>query len=254
MAKQDGSIQTLSKAATVLDLLAARGELTVAEISEATSEPRSSVYRLLASLEDLELVESGSRRGTHRLGLALVRLGAAVVERFDEREAALQPMEELHAATGETVFLCIRRANEAVCIARLDGKRVRSLALTLGGSLPLHAGAASRVLLAFEPQEVWDEYVAGSDLAALTEHTPTKKRELFALLEETRARGYAISDEDVTPGIAAVGAPLLGYDGRIRGALSISGTQPAILGDADATVELVLAAASKSSRALGFTG
>lgn len=250
--KPDGSIQVLHKAAAVLELLAERGELSVAEIAEATHEPRSSVYRLLASLEDLDMVEPGARRGTNRLGLGLLRLGSAVVSRFDERQAALPAMEQLHEATGETVFLCIRRGNEAVCVERLDGERVQSLALRLGGSLPLHAGAAPRVLLAFEPESAWEEYWSSQKLDSFTPKTPTTKKALFEQLRTTRKQGLAVSDEDVTPGIAAVGAPVFDYAGQVRAALSISGTRPAILDNRERTLARVRAAAEEASRALGY--
>src|SRR5262249_19723572 len=148
---QGGSIQVLNKAVKLLHALADNGEMTVADIAGMSEEPRSSIYRLLGSLDDLGLVEPGSRSGTFRLGLGLVRLGAAVIERFNVRQAALPAMEELHQQTGETVFLCIRRDMQAVCVERLEGERVQSLELKLGGALPLHVGAAPRVLLAFEP-------------------------------------------------------------------------------------------------------
>lgn len=253
MAKQDGSIQVLNKAAGVLDLLADRGEMTVADIAESLGEPRSSVYRLLASLESIDMIEPGVDRSTHRLGLHLLRLGSAVTARFDERQAALPAMESIHAATGETVFLCVRRGDEAVCIERLDGKRVQSLELRLGGSLPMHRGAAPRTLLAFSPDEVIDAYAASGNLERNGGPKMTR-RALLADVEEIRERGYAISDEDVTPGIAAVGAPLFDYRSEVRAALSISGTKPAILGDRDATVALVLEAASRASRVLGYDG
>src|SRR5207237_1354039 len=128
----------------------------------ALGEPRTTVYRLIRALERAEFVEPAEQPGRYRLGLKLFRLGGAVVARFDERQAALPQMEALHAATGETVFLCIRRGLEAVCIERLEGFRAVSLALTLGGVLPLHAGAAPRVLLAAEPESAWRDYYAAA--------------------------------------------------------------------------------------------
>jgi DNA-binding IclR family transcriptional regulator len=246
-----GSIQVLAKVGGVLDLLAERGELAAAEIANLTGEPRSSVYRILGSLEKLDMVEPGSRRGSFRLGLGLLRLGNDVVERYDEREAALPALHELNQLTGETVFMCVRRQYEAVCIERLPGERVESLALRLGGALPLHAGAAPRTLLAFEPQSVWEEYAANVPLEALTPSTPSNRKELFAALEEIKREGVAVSDEDVTPGIAAVGAPIFDYKGTIRGAVSMSGTKPMIHDDAERSISLVRACAASASRALG---
>jgi DNA-binding IclR family transcriptional regulator len=246
-------VQVLGKAASLLDALAERHELTVAELAELTREPRSTVYRLLASLQHLDMIERGSERGTYRLGLQLFRLGAAVTARFDERQAALPVMERIHEQTGETVFLCIRRGLEAVCIERIDGRRVQSLALRLGGSLPLHAGAAPRALLAHEPRAFWETYVSNGTLQALTPKTPATRERLFPTLHEVRKKGYSVSDEDVTIGIAAVGAPIFGHQGRVRAALSISGVRPAILArNRRAMIACMVDGARDVSHALGF--
>lgn len=249
---REASVQVVTKAAALLDELAASGPLSAAELADEVGEPRSSVYRLLATLQQLELVEPGPRRGTFRLGIALLRLGDAVAAGFDEREAALPAMRRIHDETGETVFLCVRRDDEAVCIERLEGRRVQSLALRLGGSLPLHAGAAPRVLLAFEPRERWQEYLARRELERFTDNTPADAATLVAALEEIRDSALAVSDEDVTPGIAALGAPIFGHRGTIRAALSISGVRPAILGERfEAIRELIVSGATEISRNLG---
>ncbi len=242
----------LGKAARLLDLLAERGELTVQALSDAAQEPRSSVYRLLAGLREIELVEPGSRRGTYRLGLKLLRLSGAVVSRFDERAAALPAMERVHEQTEETVFLSVPRGREAVCIERIDGLWVQSMALTLGGGLPLHIGAGPRAILAHSGRPVWMEYLADGTLEPFTAHSLTEPEALIADLEATKERGYAVSDEDVVVGIAALGAPIFDYRGELRGAISFSGPKPAVLGDREsANVEAILAAARDTSRGLG---
>lgn len=247
------AVQVLAKAAALLDRLAEEPEAGAGRLAELLDEPRSSVYRLLASLQELELVEPGSERGSYRLGLKVFRLGTAVISRFDERQAALPLLERIHEETEETVFLCVRRAAEAVCIERLDGRRVQSLALRLGGSLPLHAGAGPRALLAFEPRDAWHEYVRGRDLERYTRTTPATADELLEELEATRLRGYALSDGDVTPGIAALGAPVFDHHCRVIAALSISGVREAILGDTeDRNRELITNAAREVSHTLGF--
>jgi DNA-binding IclR family transcriptional regulator len=250
--KQDGGLALVRKSVDLLDQLAARPDATPAQLAESMGEPRSSIYRLLASLQALEMVEPGTRRGTYRLGFHLLRLGSAVVSRFDERQLALPTMERVHEATGETVFLSVRRGMEAVCIERLEGERVQTLALRLGGSLPLHAGAGMRALLAFEDRSFWNEYLDQGELERLTPNTPTTRELLIPLLEEVRRTGFSISDEDVTIGVAAVGVPILDYRGAVRASLSISGVRPAILGErADELRGLMIEAGREISHALG---
>jgi DNA-binding IclR family transcriptional regulator len=252
-AVREEPLGVIAKASALLDRLAEDGESTAARLSNALDEPRTTVYRLIRALEGAGFVETGPRRGTYRLGLKLFRLGSAVVARFDERQAALPTMEQLHDRTGETVFLCVRRGREAVCIERVEGSQVVSLALRLGGSLPLHAGAAPRVLLAAEPRSFWEDYCAEGDLEVLTATTPGTRDDLFAELERVRRLGYSVSDEDVTRGIAALGAPVRNHRGAVIAALSISGVRSAILGtEAEAMAQLVISAADAVSRSLGF--
>jgi DNA-binding IclR family transcriptional regulator len=244
----------LSKAVGLLDLMATAGELTPAQLAEQSGEPRSSVYRLLSSLQELGLVDRGPRRGTYVLGPKLLRLGNAVASRLDERRAALPVMERIHAELGETTFLCVRRRLDAVCIARIDGTRVNLLAMSLGGSLPLHTGAAPRALLAFEPEERWEEYLDAAELVRFTEHSPVDRAEVLAELRRTRERGYAISDQDVTRGVGSVGAPIFDHSGVVRAAVSVGGMRASILDPASDATALVCAGAMEISRYLGYEG
>ena len=253
-ADRNGSLGVIGKATSLLDELAGNGELSAARLSERLGEPRTTVYRLIRALEQAEFVEPADQAGRYRLGLKLFRLGGVVVARFDERQAALRHMEALHATTGETVFLCIRRGLEAVCIERLEGSRAVSLALTLGGALPLHAGAAPRVLLAEQERTAWQEYYgAAGRLPPLAPPLPARAEDLFDELETVRRRGFAISDEDVTVGIAAIGAPIRNHRGAVTAALSISGVRPAILGANRVRMTgLVVDAAAAVSASLGY--
>lgn len=246
-------VQVLGKVAALLDHLARERELTAAQLADLLEEPRSTVYRLLSSLQACGFVEAGAPRGTYRLGLGLLRLGSAVLDRFDVRQTALPVMERLHEERGETTFLCIRRGYEAVCIERIEGRWVQSMALLLGGSLPLHIGAAPRALLAFETPEFIEHYLEHATLSQLTPLTPASADEVRTLLEETRQLGYVVSCEDVVPGMAAVGAPIFDHAGAIHAAISMSGPRPMILGDnANTSFGLIAEAGRTISRGLGW--
>jgi DNA-binding IclR family transcriptional regulator len=250
-AARPGSVAVLVKATALIDALAQRGELTPAQLAEALDEPRSTVYRLLATLQDLEFVEPGHLRGTYRLGLKLFALGATVVQRYDERAASHPVMQRLHEETGETVFLCVRREHQAVCIERIDGVRVALLELRLGGALPLHLGAAPRALLAFEPETAWESYLDAVSLTERTASSPHSRAEVIAELRATRQRGYAVSDQDVTLGVASVGAPIFGHTGAVQASISIGGLRDVVLGTDSPIPGLVLEAAREVSRAMG---
>lgn len=252
--ESDGAVQVVLKASALLDCLAEAGEMSAADISDAIGEPRSSVYRLLNTLTQVEMVEQSERRGYYRLGFRLLRLGTAVSANLDLRNRALPTIERIHTDTGETVFLCVRRDLQAVCIERLAGREVQALALQLGGVLPLHAGAAPRTLLAYEPEEFWRGYVESSDLEQLTPATLNDPDDLYRDLEEIRELGYATSDGDVTVGIAAFGAPVFDHQAQLVAALSVSGVRPSLMddGNRERMIEAMVDGAAEISHALGY--
>ncbi|MBS1888584.1 MAG: IclR family transcriptional regulator [Actinobacteria bacterium] len=251
--RPEASVGVLAKAVRVLDLLAGRREASAAELADTLGEPRSSVHRLLTALAELDLVEPGSQRGTYRLGLKLLRLGTAVIARLDVRLAAMPVMERIHDDTEETVFLCLRRGRDAVCIERIDGRRAAVMDLKLGGSLPIHEGSGPRSLLAFAPRSEWDAYIQGNSLYDSQTDSELAPEDLIASLEEARRVGAVVNRDVFPPGFATIGAPIYDHRGEPFAALSVSGVRDAILGDNEARVfQMVTSGAHEISRALGY--
>ncbi|GAB91197.1 IclR family transcriptional regulator [Gordonia rhizosphera] len=243
------------KAGALMEALAAERVATSARLTELTSEPASSVYRMLASLVELGWVEQITPRGAYRVGGKLLTLASELLRGLDIRKAARPILEEIHAATGETTFLCVRNGPRAVCIERIDGVRVNSTVLQLGRSLPLHVGAAPRALLAFEEKGAWDEYASIASSSEDLRRDAVSRSELYAQLEAIREAGLAISDNTVTPGIAAIGAPIFDHYGRVAASLSVSGLRDGILAAPDegrSVAELVRWGARELSRYLGW--
>lgn len=243
------------KAGALMDALAAERVASSARLTALTDEPASSVYRMLATLAEIGWVEQVAPRGAYRVGARLLTLASELLRALDIRGAARPILEEVHAATGETTFLCVRNGGRAVCIERVDGDRVNSRVLRIGRSLPLHIGAAPRALLAFEGREAWDEYAAVAELTDELRREGLSRAEMFAQLEEICQTGVAISDNTVTPGIAAIGAPIFDHDGRVAASLSVSGLRDGILavsGDGRSVRDLVTWGAAELSRYLGW--
>jgi DNA-binding IclR family transcriptional regulator len=118
--------------------------------------------------------------------------------------------------------------------------------------MPMHLGAAPRAILAFEPEEAWERYLREATLAPGTSVAPHDPDALVAELRATRRRSYALSDEDVTPGIASVGAPIFDHRGEVAGSLSIGGVRQLILSPETDAAALIVDSAAEVSRALGF--
>jgi DNA-binding IclR family transcriptional regulator len=245
-------LDMINKADGIISVLDTHGELTAVQVAELVDEPVSSTYRLLTALSRIGWVDRGSKRGLFRLGLFFMNIGGLVEDRLDIRECARPAMQELIATTGHTTYLCVRREDRAVCIERLNGREIRSLAMRLGDSLPMYTGAAPRALLAFLPQSeqaaLVDHYVAPDSPWA---NAPSRE-EIESMIEATRARGYSVSDEDVTPGVASIGAPVFNHRGELEGSISISNIREPIMSESGRMAAAVIEAARRVSGALGY--
>ncbi len=108
-------------------------------------------------------------------------------------------------------------------------------------------------MLAYREEGEWDDCIRrNSPLVGFTPSAVVEPAGLKALLAKTRDDGLAVSDQDVTVGVAALGVAITDYKGRVRGALSISGLRESVLGDSfEQWSEALIAAGHEVSRALG---
>jgi DNA-binding IclR family transcriptional regulator len=184
------------------------------------------------------------------LGLLMLTIGGELEDKIDIRESALPSLRQLLNVTGTTSFLCVRRDTRAVCVERLEGQAVRSLAMQLGSSLPLFAGAAPRAILAFLPPA--EQRSALKNIRMPGDPPRPQAADIQADIDRVRRDKFALSDGDVTPGIAALGAPVFNRHGAVEGAISISGLRTQILGPwRERNVELIVSSAAEISRSLG---
>ena len=243
--------ELIAKVNSVITALERHGEISAADLAIVLDEPLSSTYRMLQSLTAIGWIDRGPRRGSYRLGLRLMTIGGLIEDSIDIRESALPYLRSLLHDVGATSFLCLRRDARAVCVERLEGQSVRSLAMRLGGSLPLYAGAAPRALLAFLPASE-QRAVLRSNHRLPGDPAQPDRADLERDLALVKKQGYAVSDGDVTPGVAALGAPVFNHRHELVAAISISGLRAQILGaQRRRNVRLIVAAARGVSAALG---
>jgi DNA-binding IclR family transcriptional regulator len=235
------TIKVLENSAALLGLLAARGALSQAEIARLLGIPRPSVYRLVEAMEVIGFVSIDSD-GAIRLGLELLHLAQSALSQTPELRRAQGFLTELREQTGQTVYFGVRRGAQIVCLDRRDGATVNLLVLSPGGTLPPHAGALSRAIVAFD--DVFSKRaVSHQPFEPLTPHTLTTAEQLEADAELTRSRGFSLSDEDVTIGVAALGVPVFSATGQLAGALSVAGLRDEIITNSDEFYRLLDAAA-----------
>ncbi|MGW5152173.1 IclR family transcriptional regulator [Rhodococcus koreensis] len=249
----DGGVQSVDRAFQVLEVLARNGEVGVSAIAAEIGVHKSTVSRLLASLEEHEMVVQTYDRGKYRLSLGILRLAASVPERLEITEQGHAVCERLAAKLGETVNVAVLRSRFAIHLDQARGPAAVGTQNWIGEPTPLHATASGKILLAHLDVQQRHEVLGAAVLERFTEHTITSVETLDEELDAARSLGYAVVVEEYEQGLNAIAAPIRDYDGRISAALSVSGpvyrfTEARMR----AVVPEVITAAAEISERMGF--
>lgn len=199
----------------VLEAVADAQPVGLSELARSVELPKSTVQRVLLTLQELGWLSATDSaparwRLTYRAAAVAGRAGAA----DGLRDIARPVMNELQAATTETVHLAAPDGQTLVLILRLDSPHPLRAFTALGERFALHASAAGLAYLSACGEDITDDY-----LAAVTHVDPADIR---TVLGETRRRGYAVSVDEMSSGISSIGAPIVGSAGPVA-ALSVSG-------------------------------
>ncbi len=243
-------VQSVDRALSVLTVLARSGETGVSEIARELGVHKSTVFRLVATLEAHDLVEQHSERGKYRLGVGILRLAGATSARLDVVQEARPIERQLAAKTGETVNLAILSETAALYIDQIAGPSALQPHNWVGQHVPLHATSNGKVLLSELPAE--EVAVHLPRLKAFTAHTVTSRAELRQQLLEVKRLGYAVVVDELEVGLTAIAAPVRDAHGDIIASLSVSG--PTFRIDDERTKDFwpaVVAAAAHISDRLG---
>lgn len=218
--KGGATIKIIANAVRLIEAMPSRGQLTPGEVAEQLGIPRASAYRLVDGLTAIGLLEPVAD-GRVRLSTRWLQLADSAQAALTEWSDAAGALEQLVGRTGQTAYLSVLMGDEAVCVDWRRGRGVDVLALKPGRSLPLYAGAAGRIMLAYAVDA--EHYLTGAPFHRLTPHTLVTADELRADIELTKGRGFVISEQDVTVGINALGMPILRPDGSVAGCMSVGG-------------------------------
>lgn len=207
----------------VFEEVAAAQPVGLSELSKRLDVPKSTVQRCLKTLADAGwLRPAAGDAGRWVITGRAFSLGSAMSAGDDLRDVALPELSRLQAETGETVHLAVPDGSELVLIERLDSAHQLRAFLPLGTRLPLHAASTGKAYLASLPDAQVEEFLS-TELAPLTDRTVTDPAALRREIAEIRRRGYAVTDQGLHDGIAAVAVALRGRGGAVRGCFSVSG-------------------------------
>ncbi|PYE11840.1 IclR family transcriptional regulator [Williamsia limnetica] len=194
--------------------------LTFSDIARRTGLPKTTVYRTVIQLADLDWLRRTDRGFT--LSDRIFRLVSAVPARIELREAALPFMQDLFEATHETVHLAVRNGAHALYVEKIVGRRQVTALTKVGGLMPLHCTAVGKVLLANADAET-QATVLAANLVSHTSATIHTASAMRAELQKIRDAGTAYDREEAARGLVCVACPITSPEGAVIGAISVAG-------------------------------
>lgn len=254
-AKPTGTIQALDRALDVLEVLADGDGLTLSELAAKLGQSVATMHRVLATLERRAFVEITADKQEWHVGAEAYRLGAAFLRRGNVVERSRSAMWTLMQETGETSNLGVEKDGNVLFVSQVETHETIRAFFPPGSLSPLHASGIGKALLStFDPKRI-ERLFRGREFERFTTKTIGSLDLLTEDIEATRARGYAIDDEERTTGMRCVAAPILNVHGEAVAGISVSGPTHRLSDDKVREIgEHVRRGAATVSRLLGATG
>ncbi len=207
-----------------LDVIASfsreRPTMSLSDVAAATGLARPTARRLLLTLEELGHVRSEG--GTYTLTPRVLSLGTAYVSSLGLWEMARPRMESLVGRTGESSSMAQLDGSDIVYVARVSVPKIIALRVEVGTRFPAPPTSQGKVLLAALPADALGAALAEPSRSGLRGHVERSSEELEEELARVRARGWALADEELAPGVRSVAVPVRDGTGAVRAAMNVT--------------------------------
>lgn len=213
--KDDYNIESVRKALNILQIFSSeRPDMSISDISRELKMTYSTVYRLLATLEDSNFLYRNPRNSKYSLGPVIPVLNSNYVEHFAIKEIAMPYLELIMKNLGETAIIFVVKSvknNSRICIARVESNHTLRSTTKVNDVLMLTRGSSGLVLVANLPIKD-QEYLVKLD--------PTLTLDM---LKKIREDGYVFNDSGRVEGTAGIAVPVFDGDGKLLASIGISG-------------------------------
>jgi len=225
VARRDDSPDFIEAIARGLDVIrvfkAGQPVMSLAAVAAASDLPRPTARRILLTLEQLGYVRAVAASG-YELTPRVLDLGMSYVLSRGLWEIARPHMEALVARTRESTSIAQLDGSDIVYVARVAVPKIVTLAVTIGTRFPAMQTSLGKVLLAGLPPAEAERVLAEPSRSGIAPRWQPDAAERAAALREVRARGWALTDEQLAPGIRSVAVPLRDGEGTVIAALNVN--------------------------------
>lgn len=209
------TVPAIDRALDVLQCLARSPDgLRLSTLAETTDIPKSTLFRIMATLEDRGCVVRNDTQKTYRLGLKLWELGNAFLDQSDLLDTAETHMERLANACEESVFLGMLDDGEVIYVRRVESPKSAVVVRKLGQRAPVYCTATGLSMLAFLPDGEVERILDAQSLQPHSSTTTTDRSTLSRQLDEIRQTRVAVVDGAYNPALLCVSSPILDAEER----------------------------------------
>ena len=225
MPRRDDAPEFVEAIARGLDVIRCFGPqrpvMALSEVAAATGLARPTARRILLTLETLGYVRT-AEGGGFSLTPRVLELGTTYVQAMGLWDVARPHLEKLVGRTGESSSIAQLDGSDIVYVARVAVPKIIALAVQIGTRFPAPATSLGKVLLAGLPIDELDRVLAEPSRAGVTARWQPERAEIDEVLRDVRAKGWALTDEQLAPGIRSVAAPLRDGAGRVIAAVNVT--------------------------------
>jgi DNA-binding IclR family transcriptional regulator len=219
------SLPSVDRTIRVLEFIAqCKRGCSVSEISRSLALPKSSTFLVLATLVDRGYLKKSAETDRYYFGINLVKLSRKVLANLDLRDIARPFINSLMKKTGLVVHLAVLAETEAVLVDRASPRGSFVGADWIGRALDINCSGVGKALVAFLPEDQFNQLIGAKRLAKHNENTIVTLRGLKRDLALVRERGYALDDEEDELGLRCIGTPIFDVEHKTVAAVSVAGT------------------------------
>jgi IclR family KDG regulon transcriptional repressor len=202
------SVRSVERALDIL-LCFSREDPTrsLTQIAESVHMSKTTVHRLLTTLENKRFITRDKASGLYRLGFRFIEMAALVLQDVELHRWAHPYLQRLSAEFGETVDLSILDGSQVIYLEVIESPQRVKIAAAVGQRLPAYFTASGKALLAYLPEEHVKKIIA-ENLADSSDHGSVSILEMLADLRGIAERGYAVSEQEYEEAINAVAVPI----------------------------------------------
>lgn len=245
-------IPNVRNACRVLDVLTnEKTGLSIAELTHRLKIPRTSVLRIVSTLESEGVLESDGKR--YSLGNALIRFGVRALENCDARVAAQSFLRQLSLDTRETAHLAILANDKSLIVEVCDSPCPVRVASRPGTLVDLHCSSTGKVFLAHLLSDSLDTFYKDRSISSYTSNTNDTIEKIRLDIGRTLAQGYGYDNEEFSEGIRCLASPVYNAFGHVVAAIGITASSLTFTPEKIEEISMrVLSAAAQTSARMGY--